>query len=129
VINPSWQLVEEALQLSEVGSIKGRGVLCAKLARCALKGLRIAGGEDELRAPITGQSSGFEADAGATADHNDGLAEKLRFALQERGPGGSAHNSSDRLSKASACPTLDSAGIDSTTRLPKRSFEVATLAA
>ncbi len=35
VINPSRQLVEEELQLSEVGSVKGRGVLCAKLARCA----------------------------------------------------------------------------------------------
>ena len=90
-------------------------MLYAKLARCALKGFRIAGGEDDLRSPITGHSSGFEADAGATAEHNDGLAEKLRLALQERGPGGGAHNSSQN---ASACPTLDSSGIDSTTRLP-----------
>jgi hypothetical protein len=56
MISPIRQLVEEALQLSEVGSVKGRAALCAKLTRRALKGLRIAGDEDEVRSPIRGQS-------------------------------------------------------------------------
>ena len=59
-----------------------------------LQALGVAGGEDDV-GPFGACPAGcFEADAGAAADQDDGLAEQLRLA---RGGRGSAHDSSDRL--------------------------------
>ena len=41
----------------------------------------------------------LEPDAGATADHDDGLPEEFRSALDRRGGGCGAHDSSDQQSK------------------------------
>ena len=68
-------------------------------ARGALEALGIPGGEDHV-GPLSACSSGrFEPDAGATADHDDGLPEEFRFALDGRGGGCGAHDSSDQQSK------------------------------
>jgi hypothetical protein len=49
--------------------------------RGALEALGIAGGQDHVSTLGARLPGGLEADAGAAADHDDGLAE------QERGPG------------------------------------------
>jgi len=79
---------------SRIHGIKGRGAQRIELARGALEALGIPAGEDQL-GPFSASSSGrFEPDAGATADHDDGLSEEFRFALDGRGdmrrPSGSA---------------------------------------
>src|SRR6266481_2558935 len=51
-------------------------------------------GEDQLGPPSPCSSGRFEPDAGATADHADGLPEELRFALDGRNGGCGAHDSS-----------------------------------
>jgi len=52
------------------------------------------------RGALSARSSGrFEPDSGATADHNDGLPEELRFAQDGRGGGCGAHDSYDQQSK------------------------------
>ena len=99
VINPSRQLVEEALQLSEVGSVKGRAVLCAKLARCALKGLRIPGREDELRSPSRASRAVSRPMPALPPITTTVWPRSCGSRCAQKDPVARAHNSSDRLSK------------------------------
>src|SRR5215472_9321015 len=111
MVDRGRQLVEELPQAIEVG-----GAQRVELARGALEALGISAGEDQLD-PFTACSSGrFEPDAGGAADYDDGLAEEFRFALDGRGAGSGAHDSSDQESKiafallwfsASRCVTVE----------------------
>ena len=66
-------------------------------ARC--EALGIPAGEDHV-GPLGACASGrFEPDAGAAADHDDGLPEEFRFALAGDAVVAAAHDSSDQQSK------------------------------
>ena len=60
--------------------------------------LGIAAGEDDVGALGPGASGGLEPDAGAAADHDDGLAEQFRFAANGTTGGFGGHDSSDVVS-------------------------------
>ena len=61
-------------------------VLSAPSSRAACsQPLGVAAGEDDLGALGAGAPGRLEPDAGAAADHDDGLAEQLRFALRRGG--------------------------------------------
>ena len=81
MVDRAWQLVEEPLQRCRVGDVEGGGAPRLDVARCLLEPLGIAGGEDDVGALAAGAAGGLEADAGAAADQDDGLAEQLRLAL------------------------------------------------
>jgi len=106
VVDGGGQFAEELREAVEVGGVEGygrwRGGGCGELAGCLLKTPGIARGEHKPGAFRMGQPGGFQADAGAASDDDDGLSGELRFPAEGRGRGG-AHDSS------SAC-TPDGAG-------------------
>src|SRR5207249_1152048 len=82
VVDRGRQVPEEALEGSRICGVKGCGAQRVELARGALEAFRIPAGEDQLGPLSTCSSGRFEPDAGATADHDDGLPEEFRFALK-----------------------------------------------
>ena len=100
VVDRGRQVAEEPLEGGWVRGIEGRGAQRIELARGVLEALGIPAGEDHL-GPLSACSPGrFEPDSGAAADHNDGLPEEFRFALDRRDSGGcGAHDSSSQLSQ------------------------------
>ena len=78
---------EEPLEGSRIRGVEGRGAQRAELGRGALQALGIPASEDYVRPFSAGSSGGLEPDAGATADHDDGLPEQFRFAMAGRGGG------------------------------------------
>src|SRR5262249_10544867 len=68
--------------------VEGRGALRAKLERRLLEAFGVAPSEDNAGALGAGSPGGFQPDAGAAADDDDGLAEQFRFALGDRSGGG-----------------------------------------
>src|SRR5262249_5784128 len=73
--------------------VEGGGALRAKLDRRLLEAFGVAPGEDNAGALGAGSPGGFQPDAGAAADDDDGLAEQFRFALGDSS-GGGGHDSS-----------------------------------
>ena len=71
--------------------VEGRGALRVELDRCLLKALGIAPGEDDAGALGAGSPGGFQPDAGAAADDDDGLSEQFRFALSGYNSGRRGH--------------------------------------
>jgi hypothetical protein len=65
-----------------------------ELERCLLEALGIAPGEDDAGALGAGSPGGFQPDAGAAADDDDGLAEQFRFAMGRYSSGCVGHDSS-----------------------------------
>jgi len=94
VVDRAWQRVEEPPERGRVGGVEGGGAARVDVARRLLEPLGITAGEDDLGALAAGTASGLEADAGAAADQDDGLAEQLRLA---RCPSGSGLGGHDRL--------------------------------
>jgi hypothetical protein len=82
VVNGGRQVTEELLEGSRVVGVEGRGAQRVELACGALETLRIPAGKDDLRPLGACSSCRFQPDAGASADHDDGLPEELRFALR-----------------------------------------------
>ena len=81
VVDRGRQVTEEPLEGGRIRGIEGRGAQRVELARGALEALGISAGEDH-DGPLSACSSGcFQPDAGAPADHDDGLPEEFRFAL------------------------------------------------
>jgi hypothetical protein len=67
------QIAEEPLEGSRIRRVEGRGAHRVEFARGVLERFGIPAGEDQL-GPLSACSPGcFESDAGATADHDDGL--------------------------------------------------------
>ena len=81
VIDWRRQVPEELLERSRIRGVERRGALRAELAPGALQALGIPAREDHVRALLARASRRFEPDAGATADHDDGLPEQFRFAM------------------------------------------------
>ena len=81
VVDRVRQLVEESLQRGRIGGVEGGGAPRADVARRPLEALGIAAGEDDVGALAAGAPGGLEADPGAAADQDDGLAEQFRVAL------------------------------------------------
>jgi hypothetical protein len=97
VVDRSRQVTEEPLEEGRIRGVESRGAQRVKLARGALEGLGTPAGKDHPGALSAGSSGGFESDAGATADHDDGLPEEFRFALHGKdgkGVGCGVHDSS-----------------------------------
>ena len=80
VVDRGRQVPEEPLEGRRIRGVEGRSAERAELARGALQAL----GSRPVRitlAPSARASSGrFEPDAGAAADHDDGLPEQFRLA-------------------------------------------------
>src|SRR6516225_9401813 len=91
VVHRRWQVVEEPLEELEVSGVKGRSAQGIDFTRGTLKVVRIATGEDYLRALRTCQPGRFESDASASADHENGLTQEFRLPLDMRGASDSAH--------------------------------------
>jgi hypothetical protein len=94
VVDRGWESLEERLQGGRIVGVEGRGVLRVELERCSLEAFRAAPGEDDAGALGAGSPGGFQPDAGAAADDDDGLAEQFRFALGGYSSGCGGHDSS-----------------------------------
>ena len=75
------QVSEERLQGGRVVGVEGRGALRADFQRRSFEPVGIAAGEDDIGTLGAGASGRLQPDAGAAADHDDGLSGKFRFAL------------------------------------------------
>ena len=80
VVDRSRQAAEEAAERGLVGGVKRRGIARADLGRGLLQAVGVPAGDDHAGALLGGQAGGFHSDAGAAADHDDGLSGELRFA-------------------------------------------------
>ena len=98
------QVVEEALEAIGLRGVERRGAHRADLARGAREAFGAAAGEDDLGPLGTGAPRGFEADAGAAADDDDGLAEQLGLAPHGRD---GAHGASGDVEPTPACSRAD----------------------
>ena len=74
------EVAEEALEPIAVVGVERRGADRPDLARRGLEAVGVAAGEDDVGPLGAGAPGGLEADAGAAADHDDGLAGQLRLA-------------------------------------------------
>src|SRR5262249_23448412 len=74
------QLPEEALEGGRIGGVEGRGAQRTEFARGVLEALGIPAGEDQVGPLSACSPGGFEPDAGAATDHDDGLPQELGFA-------------------------------------------------
>jgi hypothetical protein len=83
MVDRDWQLVEEPLKPVEIGGVEG-GNTGAQLEAGLVQGVRVARRDDHLGSPLPREAGRLEPDAGAAADHDDGLAEQLPFVLRWR---------------------------------------------
>jgi hypothetical protein len=88
-----WEVTEEPIEGNRVRGVEGRGTQGINFIGGALEALGIPAREDHLGPSCTCTTCRFESDAGATADHNNGLPKELRFTVDGRGDG--AHRSFD----------------------------------
>jgi hypothetical protein len=85
VVDRRRQIGEESVKGGRVRGVEGGGAQRADLGRGVLQAFFTAAGEDDVGAFGAGTTGGFEADARASADHDDGLPGQFRSALGERG--------------------------------------------
>ena len=78
----------------EAGSLASKTAVRVEIERCLLEAFGIASSENDAGALDAGSPGGFQPDAGAAADNDDGLAEQFRFALGGYSSGRCAHDSS-----------------------------------
>ena len=71
--------------------VEGCDALRIELECCLLEAFGIAPGQDDAGALGAGAPGGFQADASAAADDDDGLAAQFRFALNGYASGCSCH--------------------------------------
>jgi hypothetical protein len=93
-VDRAWQTPEERLQAGWIIGVEGCDLLGTNLARRLIKVAVVASGNDDAGAFRTGTPGGFQADARAAADHDDGLAKQFRFAVG--GYGCATHETSVR---------------------------------
>jgi hypothetical protein len=74
VVNRGSEILEERPQGGRIIDIEGRSLLRANLDCCFLEAFRVAAGEDNAGALGAAPPGGFQPDAGAASDDNDGLA-------------------------------------------------------
>src|SRR5271170_5347629 len=73
------KVIEKVLQELEVGSIERREAKSVKLARSAFERLGISRCENHFGSLVACSPSSFQTDAGAAANHNDGLTTQRRL--------------------------------------------------
>ena len=95
VVDRGRQAPEEPFEGSIIGGVESRDAQRVELAGGALQRLAIPAGENYLGSLKARSPGGFESDAGAAADHHDGLREQFRFALHRGDAGCCGHVSSD----------------------------------
>ena len=98
MVDHSRQVREESLERSRIVGVECGSAERGEFACGALQSLGVSRGEDNAGSLRARPSRRFEPDAGAPADHDDGLPEQFRFAQHGRG-GWGAHDSSDQRSK------------------------------
>jgi hypothetical protein len=91
VVDRPWQVAEEPVEGGRIGGVEGRRAQRADFLSGVLKPLGIAAGQDDIGALGAGAAGGLEPDAGAAADHHDGLPGQFRFALGDSDSGMSSH--------------------------------------
>ena len=94
VIDRLRQVLEEPVEGGRVGRVEGHGALRADFQRRLLQPVGIAAGEDDIGTLGPGPPGCLEPDAGAAADHDDGLSGQFRFALGANRSGCAGHGSS-----------------------------------
>jgi hypothetical protein len=94
VVDRCGQVLKEPREAIRIGGVEGGAAQRVKLARGLLQPLGVAGGEDDLGPRGASTARRLQADAGATADHDDGLAEQFGLELDRRGSGAGRHDSS-----------------------------------
>ncbi len=97
------QTLEELRERGGIGGVEGRGAPGAELARGALEAVGVTTGEDDVGALGACAPGRFEADAGAAADDDDGLAEQLGLALGGSDGRSRAHGSFAHGGPAPTC--------------------------
>ena len=93
VVDRGREILEERLQGGRIVGVEGGGARRVELARCLLEAFGVTAGEDDAGALGAGAPGGFQPDARAPADHDDGLSEQLRFALGGYRSGCGSHDS------------------------------------
>jgi hypothetical protein len=94
LVDRDLEILEERLQGGRIVGVEGRAVLRVELERCLLEAFGIAAGEDDAGALGAGSPGGFQPDAGAAANDDDGLAEQFRLATGGYSSGSGGHDSS-----------------------------------
>ena len=84
VVDRPGQLVEEPPEPAEVGGVEG-GDAGPELEADAVQAIRVARRDDHVRPLLARAPGSLEPDAGAAADHDDGLAGELRLAAAQLG--------------------------------------------
>ena len=79
VVDRRGQVLEERPEPFEVGGVEGLDALRVDLGRGALEPRLVAAGQDDVGALGAGAPGGFESNARAPANDDDGLPEQLRF--------------------------------------------------
>jgi hypothetical protein len=94
MVDRARQVVEEPLHRRGVGRVEGGGGVRVEVVRGPLEALGVAAGHDDLGALAAGAAGRLEADPGAAADHDDGLAEQFGLVADRDAAGCGAHASS-----------------------------------
>ena len=81
VVDRGWKISEERLEGGRIVGVEGGGALRVELKGYLFEAFGIAPGEDDTGTLGAGSPGGFQPDAGAAADDDDGPAEQCRFAL------------------------------------------------
>ena len=92
------EVTEEPIESNRIRGVEGRGTQGINLTGSVPEALGIPAREDHTGPFCTCTTCRFESDAGATADHNNGLPRELRFTVDGRGDSYGAHRSSDSTS-------------------------------
>jgi hypothetical protein len=86
VVDRVRHAIEELLERSRIGCVEVRDAARLYVRRRLLEALAIAAGQHDLSTLGASSPGGFEPDAGAAADQDDGLAEQLGLALRASHP-------------------------------------------
>jgi hypothetical protein len=81
MVDRAWKIPEERLQGGRIVGVEGRGAPRVELDGRLLEAFGIAPGEDNAGALGAGSPCGFQPDAGAATDDENGLAEQFRLAM------------------------------------------------
>jgi hypothetical protein len=96
MVDRSWHVEEESLERGRIFGVESRGAERANLACGTLQSPGVSRREDNVRSLRACPSRRFEPNAGASANHDDGLSEEFRFALGARSQDWVVHDSSDQ---------------------------------
>jgi hypothetical protein len=85
------EVTEEPIESNRIGGVEGCGTQRINLTGSVLEAIGIPARKDHLGPFCMCTTCRLESDAGATADHNNGLPKELRFTVSGRGDRHGAH--------------------------------------